>query len=184
MQVVEFGRTDTSRLVDRLKAICRAENLTVSGDTLRTLAAATDNDIRSCLNTLQFVRAEATRSSAGAGGDDAGTPRFRVTSDMIARAAVGLKDQTRALYDVLGAVFRKPDLRFRASPAALSEAPAALPPAEPEGGEGAAAETEGDGAAAAMSLRQDLLANAASAVRAAHFQELMGQVRLKSGEVR
>jgi hypothetical protein len=52
-QVVEFGHTGTSRLVERLKAICRAENLTVSGETLRSLAAATDNDIRSCLNTLQ-----------------------------------------------------------------------------------------------------------------------------------
>ena len=156
--------------MDRLKAICRAENLTVTGDALRSLAATTDNDIRSCLNTLQFVRAEATRSSiqSSDGVEDVTTPRFRVTTDMITRAAVGLKDQTRALYDVLGAVFRKPDMRLRAAPGALSEAPTISSGIEERG--------LGDGSVTAA-LRHDVFANAASAARAAHFQELMLQVR-------
>jgi hypothetical protein len=192
-QIVEFGHTATARLVDRLKAICRAENLTVTGEALRALAVATDNDIRSCLNTLQvmmrrlrhykshfiflahphlpafsqFVRAEATRVQ---GLRDSSTPRFRVTTDMITRAAVGIKDQTKALYDVLGAVFRKPDLRLRASRAALSEAP-----------------TEAAGGAFdvdAHAMRQDLLMNAASAVRAAHFVNLLGQLASYTSEPR
>ena len=166
--MIEFGRTDTSRLVDRLKAICRLENLTVSGEALRSLAATTENDIRSCLNTLQFVRAEATRaSSVHSGGnseDDSTAPRFRVTTDMITRAAVGIKDQTRALYDVLGAVFRKPDMRMRAT--AQNEIPVS----------GGIADREGGFDPSAAALRYDAFASAASALRAAHFQDLMAQV--------
>jgi len=151
----------------------------VSADALRTLAAATDNDIRSCLNTLQFVRAEATRTSAhdgdATGGAD-GLPRFRVTTDMITRAAVGLKDQTRALYDVLGAVFQKPDFRSRASAALQSETSASAPGVESGESDGGDGGGSGEGAAG-IARRHELFAHATSAVRAAHFSELMGQVR-------
>lgn len=143
--------------------------MTVSGDALRSLAAATDNDIRSCLNTLQFVRAEATRI-AGADNEDGSAPRFRVTTEMITRASVGLKDQTRALYDVLEHCFRKPDLRKHALVSA-SEIPE---PIAEIASAGLGSEEKGNTSAAA--LRHDHFASAASVARAAHFQDLMGQV--------
>ena len=102
---------------------------------------------------------------------------------MITRAAVGLKDQTRALYDVLGAVFRKPDLRFRATAAAIREDPASGATVPLDGALKADAEagmaTREAIAAPAAAMRRDLFANAACAVRAAYFQDLMGQVRMQ-----
>jgi DNA polymerase III delta prime subunit len=38
------------------QVICRAEKLNVTPDALTALAEATNNDIRSCLNTLQFIK--------------------------------------------------------------------------------------------------------------------------------
>lgn len=130
VQIVEFSKTSTERLLSRLKHICRSENLAVTPDALRTLVSIADNDIRGCLNTLQFIRAHADRATGlgnnapGAGGPRApGQPmapstseldrRWRVTSDVIVRAAVGSKDQTRALHDVWSAIFKQPDSRGR-----------------------------------------------------------------------
>ena len=123
VQVVEFGRTAGERLVARLRAVCAAEGLSVTQDALQTLASLTDNDIRSCLNTLQFIK---YRQGGGGGGrrrrgqGDALRSGPRVTAEDIARAAVGVKDQTKALYDVWAGVFRKPDLRLRSAAALAS----------------------------------------------------------------
>lgn len=38
------------------QAVCRYEGVNVSTEVLGTLAELTDNDIRSCLNTLQFLK--------------------------------------------------------------------------------------------------------------------------------
>jgi hypothetical protein len=116
------------------------------------------------------VRAEATRAHEQH-SIDGEAPRFRVTTDMILRAAVGMKDQTKALYDVLGAIFRKPDMRLRASQMALSEAPAST-----DIGDGFDINTH--------TARRELAANAASAVRSAHFSALLTQLSSYTSEPR
>lgn len=119
--------------VARLRDICGAEGMFVSIDALRHLAALTDNDVRSCLNTLQYLKAQVAVAAAahhgaaatsyyglgpgGAVGSDALRGRLRVTSDMIARAAVGVKDQTKALHGVWASVFSQADTRQRSTAA-------------------------------------------------------------------
>lgn len=44
------------KVIDRLKQICKAENLQVPNRTLSDLVSRYDGDIRACLNTLQFLK--------------------------------------------------------------------------------------------------------------------------------
>ena len=121
VQIVEFGKTSAERLSSRVRAICRAEGLDVTAEAVSALVSLTDCDIRSCLNTLQFVRiqADASRRALPSRGEKPSGlhSRYRVTGDIITRAAVGVKDQTKALHDVWSAVFRQPDLRNRSTAA-------------------------------------------------------------------
>ena len=55
-QVVVFPKPHTQRLVTRLRQICKAERVPVANDALQYLCNASENDVRTCLNTLQFVR--------------------------------------------------------------------------------------------------------------------------------
>ena len=112
VQVVEFGQTTSEKLIARLKNIAASEGMTIARDALNALVALTDNDVRSCLNTLQFLKAQVARTRAEQ-QSSATSERIRVTSDMLLRAAVGSKDMTGALYDIWGGVFRSPDLRGR-----------------------------------------------------------------------
>jgi hypothetical protein len=107
VQVVEFRKAAGEKLLARLRAIVAAEGMAVSREALASLISLTDGDVRSCLHTLQYLRGQQRREARGAG-------RVRVTADMLAAAAVGAKDQTRALFDVWGAAFRIPDTRRRA----------------------------------------------------------------------
>jgi DNA polymerase III gamma/tau subunit len=56
--VFRFERPSTDRLASRLADICAQEGLTVDMQTLTALCEHADNDIRSCLNTLQVCRTE------------------------------------------------------------------------------------------------------------------------------
>ena len=115
VQVVEFGKTSSERLTSRLKAICRAEGLLVTSDALHTLVQLTDCDIRGSLNTLQFIKFQRNTTNTTSGKFDKSGQPIRVTSDMIVKAAVGVRDQTKAIYDVWSAIFRKPDMRLRSN---------------------------------------------------------------------
>ena len=75
---------------------------------------------------------------------------------MIARAAVGMKDQTKALFDVLGGIFALPDNGRRAT------AMAAAAPSVGDGGGIVAMDVEGDGEGG---LEAGLAAATAAAVR-------------------
>lgn len=127
VQIVDCGRTSADRLAARLKAIAAAEGMSLTSDAASTLVELTDNDVRSCLNTLQFIKFQAA-ALGGAGSAPPAAPAggaaalaawhdpsmpIRVTPDMILRAAVGVKDQTKALYDVWSAVLCRPDARHR-----------------------------------------------------------------------
>lgn len=50
-----FTATDQSRLVQRLLEVCRMEGMRASLSALTALCDKAENDIRSCLNTLQVM---------------------------------------------------------------------------------------------------------------------------------
>ncbi|KJE92041.1 hypothetical protein CAOG_003073 [Capsaspora owczarzaki ATCC 30864] len=81
--VVPFPNTSGSRLQTRLTQICKAERFELEANVLVTLCESTNNDIRSCINTLQFL------SRHG---------KTAVSSSEIARLAVGQKDTQRGLF--------------------------------------------------------------------------------------
>eukprot|EP00899_Mesostigma_viride_P005430 jgi/Mesvir1/14889/Mv05494-RA.1 len=55
--VFKFPPTNTQKLVARLQAVCKAEGVRAEARALTALADVTDQDIRACLNTLQFLHA-------------------------------------------------------------------------------------------------------------------------------
>ena len=87
--VYVFRGTKSERLVKRLKDICRNEQIHVPAKVLSVLVQRTDNDIRSCLNTLQFLSCR----------------RNAVTLHDLEGTAVGHKDQKTSLFEVWDAVF-------------------------------------------------------------------------------
>jgi DNA polymerase III delta prime subunit len=105
VHVVEFGTPAPERLKERLQLICKSEGILIAPDAIQALVRLTDADIRSCLNTLQFVKSQAHVTGGRGPGGRPAVSRLRVTADTIERAAVSSKDETKALFDVWGAVF-------------------------------------------------------------------------------
>ena len=90
--------TDPSRLVARLLKVARREHLKTDQSTLMALCLKMENDIRGCLNTLQFIRG-----------------RYKeLTLGLVKSSAVGLKDVHRNLYSVWQSIFQMPRAEKRA----------------------------------------------------------------------
>jgi len=132
VQVVEFTKSSPEKLLTRLKSVAQREGLSLPRDALSTLMSITDYDVRSCLHVLQYLKGQTARQAkeaaaaaaaaaaelegAAATSPPTATPpplRFRITKDALLAAAVGAKDQTRALKDIWNATFRAPDTRWR-----------------------------------------------------------------------
>ena len=90
-RVFRFYETKTERLVSRLKFICRQEQLIVRSDALSTLCNRSENDIRSCLNSLQFLAAHMGNSV--------------ISVDDLAKHDVGHKDVKSSLFTVWQSIF-------------------------------------------------------------------------------
>ena len=73
----------------RLLEICKFEGINTDARTLATLCTLADNDIRSCLNSLQFMRRKSTT----------------ITVDMVKSSAVGSKDLTKSVFTVWDQIF-------------------------------------------------------------------------------
>ncbi|CAN0321602.1 unnamed protein product, partial [Ectocarpus sp. 12 AP-2014] len=96
-QVFVFrAKSSPARLVQRLKAICTSERLTVNTDALTRLADRSHLDVRSCLHTLQFV---ARRASSGS--------VTNASAALLTAVAEGIKDERRDLFEVLRSVFTR-----------------------------------------------------------------------------
>ncbi|CAK0735135.1 hypothetical protein CVIRNUC_000533 [Coccomyxa viridis] len=54
-KIVHFKKPSVDRICSRLRHICQAEGLSVNRQALITLCDKTEQDLRSCLNTLQFL---------------------------------------------------------------------------------------------------------------------------------
>ncbi|BDA40633.1 Chromosome transmission fidelity protein 18 homolog [Coccomyxa sp. Obi] len=64
-KIVHYKKPTVERLSSRLRFICMSEGLSVDRPALATLCEKTEHDVRSCLNTLQFLskRTQAIRAS-------------------------------------------------------------------------------------------------------------------------
>lgn len=98
-RVFHFKKPAVERLVHRLQAVCATEGLRAEKSTLRMLAEKTDCDIRSCLNTLQFLAKRQTM----------------VRHSDLEGLSVGQKDMTKGAFHVWGELFqnKKPVARAR-----------------------------------------------------------------------
>eukprot|EP00889_Picochlorum_renovo_P000152 jgi/Picre1/27182/NNA_000151.t1 len=77
------------KLVERLQFICKREKLKAEKSTLRALIEKTECDIRSCLNTMQFIGKKQKMlrlsdiSSVGSGQKDITIGAFRLWKDLL-----------------------------------------------------------------------------------------------------
>ncbi|XP_034087407.1 chromosome transmission fidelity protein 18 homolog [Gymnodraco acuticeps] len=86
-----FPQTQPSRLAQRLSEISRKHGMKTDTATLLSLCEKTDNDIRSCINTLQFLH---------------GRGHKRVDTKTIQCVSVGQKDQNKGLFHLWQGIFQ------------------------------------------------------------------------------
>ncbi|XP_050219762.1 uncharacterized protein LOC126670137 [Mercurialis annua] len=86
-----FVQPTANRVVNRLKFICNMEGMKVSSIALTALAEYTECDIRSCLNTLQFLNKKKQTLHA-----------LEISSQV-----VGRKDMSKNAFDVWKEIFHK-----------------------------------------------------------------------------
>ncbi|WVW80294.1 hypothetical protein I302_102272 [Kwoniella bestiolae CBS 10118] len=88
-RVIRFRKPQPQLLVKRLREICDRETLSADLRVLTTLVDVTSGDVRSCLNTLQFIKSKSTS----------------VTDEAIRSSSVGMKDSGTTLQSVWNTVF-------------------------------------------------------------------------------
>ncbi|XP_014398449.1 PREDICTED: chromosome transmission fidelity protein 18 homolog [Myotis brandtii] len=87
-----------SRLIQRLQEISLRQGLQVDPGALAALCEKTDNDIRACINTLQFLHGRGQRE---------------LSVQAVQTTRVGLKDQRKGLFSVWQEVFQLPRAQRR-----------------------------------------------------------------------
>jgi len=88
-KIVDFTAAPKNKFVDRLKYIVSNEGMQVESRVLAALAESVDFDIRSALNTLQFVHSKGHKMTAG----------------LLNSMAIGRKDVEKSRFEVWDAVF-------------------------------------------------------------------------------
>ncbi|OWT35579.1 chromosome transmission fidelity protein 18 [Cryptococcus neoformans Bt1] len=88
-RIIRFRKPQAQSLVVRLRDICKREGLQSDTRSLNTLVEMTSGDVRSCLNTLQFIK---SRSVV-------------VTEEAIRATSLGLKDTSTTLQTAWNALF-------------------------------------------------------------------------------
>ncbi|XP_044484210.1 chromosome transmission fidelity protein 18 homolog isoform X2 [Mangifera indica] len=90
-----FIQPTLSRVVSRLKYICHKEGMKTSSMALTALAEYTECDIRSCLNTLQFLNKKKETLNM-----------FEISSQV-----VGRKDMSRSAFDIWNEIFQRQKIK-------------------------------------------------------------------------
>ncbi|XP_027989912.2 chromosome transmission fidelity protein 18 homolog [Eptesicus fuscus] len=96
--LLHFPPTLPSRLIQRLQEISLRQGLQADPGALAALCEKTDNDIRACINTLQFLHGRGQRE---------------LSVQAVQTTRVGLKDQRRGLFSVWQEVFQLPRAQRR-----------------------------------------------------------------------
>uniref|UniRef100_A0AAR2JUC5 Chromosome transmission fidelity protein 18 homolog n=1 Tax=Pygocentrus nattereri TaxID=42514 RepID=A0AAR2JUC5_PYGNA len=94
--LLTFPPTQPSRLAQRLAEIARRQGMKADTGTLMALCEKTDNDIRSCINTLQFLH---------------GRGQKQLDQRVVSSMCVGLKDQNKGLFSLWQEIFQLPRLK-------------------------------------------------------------------------
>ncbi|XP_047390009.1 chromosome transmission fidelity protein 18 homolog [Sciurus carolinensis] len=96
--LLHFPPTLPSRLVQRLQEVSLRQGMRSDPGALAALCEKTDNDIRACINTLQFLH---------------GRGRRELSVRDVQTTHVGLKDQRKGLFSVWQEVFQLPRAQRR-----------------------------------------------------------------------
>nr|XP_055220826.1 chromosome transmission fidelity protein 18 homolog isoform X4 [Gorilla gorilla gorilla] len=96
--LLHFPPTLPSRLVQRLQEVSLRQGMRADPGVLAALCEKTDNDIRACINTLQFLYSRGQRE---------------LSVRDVQATRVGLKDQRRGLFSVWQEVFQLPRAQRR-----------------------------------------------------------------------
>uniref|UniRef100_A0A8C4MJW9 Chromosome transmission fidelity protein 18 homolog n=1 Tax=Equus asinus asinus TaxID=83772 RepID=A0A8C4MJW9_EQUAS len=91
--LLHFPPTLPSRLVQRLQEISLRQGMQADPGALAALCEKTDNDIRACINTLQFLHGRGQRE---------------LSVRAVQSTHVGLKDQRKGLFSVWQEIFQLP----------------------------------------------------------------------------
>uniref|UniRef100_A0A8C4MRW7 Chromosome transmission fidelity protein 18 homolog n=1 Tax=Equus asinus TaxID=9793 RepID=A0A8C4MRW7_EQUAS len=91
--LLHFPPTLPSRLVQRLQEISLRQGMQADPGALAALCEKTDNDIRACINTLQFLHGRGQRE---------------LSVRAVQTTHVGLKDQRKGLFSVWQEIFQLP----------------------------------------------------------------------------
>nr|XP_055062012.1 chromosome transmission fidelity protein 18 homolog [Misgurnus anguillicaudatus] len=94
--LLTFPQTLPSRLAQRLTEITRRQGMKADTGTLMALCEKTDNDIRACINTLQFLHSRGQK---------------HLDQRSVSSMCVGLKDQNKGLFSVWQEIFQLPRLK-------------------------------------------------------------------------
>ncbi|XP_073414531.1 chromosome transmission fidelity protein 18 homolog isoform X1 [Dendrobates tinctorius] len=94
--ILNFPQTLPSRLVQRLYEISLKQGMRADTGALMALCEKTDNDIRSCINTLQFLR---------------GKGKKELNMRTVQTMKIGLKDQNKGLFSVWQEIFQLPKVQ-------------------------------------------------------------------------
>ncbi|TEB25929.1 P-loop containing nucleoside triphosphate hydrolase protein [Coprinellus micaceus] len=86
---IRFNKPADIHVVKRLRDICEIEELKADSRALSTLVGVAKGDLRGCLNTLQFIKAD----------------RAEVTESIIRKATIGMKESESSIQTVLDSIF-------------------------------------------------------------------------------
>ncbi|XP_067353398.1 chromosome transmission fidelity protein 18 homolog isoform X2 [Channa argus] len=106
--LLTFPQTQPSRLAQRLAEISLQQGMKADTGTLMSLCEKTDNDIRSCINTLQFLH---------------GRGHKQLDAKAIQCVSVGQKDQNKGLFHLWQEVFQLPRTKRKRIGEGFEEAP-------------------------------------------------------------
>ncbi|XP_034543950.1 chromosome transmission fidelity protein 18 homolog [Notolabrus celidotus] len=106
--LLTFPQTQPSRLAQRLSEISIKQGMKTDTGTLMSLCEKTDNDIRSCINTLQFLHGRGLK---------------KVDTRTIQCVSVGQKDQNKGLFYLWQAIFQLQRVKRKRIGETFEEAP-------------------------------------------------------------
>ncbi|KAK5801825.1 P-loop containing nucleoside triphosphate hydrolase protein [Linnemannia elongata] len=91
-QIYQFRKPSVRTVVNRLQQICEIEQVPSDTRAFGVLYEMTEGDMRSCLNTLQFIKNKSRASG--------------LTVETLTRSTIGRKDQNKSLFSVWEEIFQ------------------------------------------------------------------------------
>uniref|UniRef100_A0A3Q3IFP0 Chromosome transmission fidelity protein 18 homolog n=1 Tax=Monopterus albus TaxID=43700 RepID=A0A3Q3IFP0_MONAL len=106
--LLAFPQTHPSRLAQRLAEISRQQGMKADTGSLMSLCEKTDNDIRSCINTLQFLHGHGCK---------------QLDAKTVQCVSVGQKDQNKGLFHLWQEIFQLSRVKRKRTGEGLEDAP-------------------------------------------------------------